>query len=96
VSLNTVGLLERVVVLVPHDLGLGHAKDVALDLAAVDSDQVDLGRGLDELWIENSNSCLLFSLNMEGCQNIFNQFHEHFTVAFSPIFFRQKITKAIL
>ena len=51
VSLNTVGLLERVVVLVPDDLGLGHTKDVALDLAAVDSDQVDLGRGLDEFWI---------------------------------------------
>ena len=48
-SLNTVGLLERVVVLVPGDLGLGDAEDVALDLATVDSNQVDLRRGLDEL-----------------------------------------------
>jgi hypothetical protein len=49
VGLDAVGLLERVVVLVPDDLGLGDAEDVALDLAAVDADQVDLGRGLDEL-----------------------------------------------
>jgi len=49
VGLDAVGLLERVVVLVPDDLGLGHAEDAALDLAAVDSDQVDLGGSLDEL-----------------------------------------------
>ena len=48
-SLNSVGLLELVVVLVPGDLGPGDAEDVALDLAAVDSDQVDLGGSLDEL-----------------------------------------------
>jgi hypothetical protein len=50
VSLNPVGLLQPMVVLVPDDLGLGHAEDAALDLAAVDSDQVDLGGSLDELW----------------------------------------------
>jgi hypothetical protein len=49
VGLDAVGLLERVVVLVPDNLGLGDAEDVALDLATVDADQVDLGRGLDEL-----------------------------------------------
>ena len=49
VSLNSVSLLELVVVLVPGDLGPGDAEDVALDLAAVDSDQVDLGGSLDEL-----------------------------------------------
>ena len=42
-------LLEWVVVLVPDDLGLGHAEDVALDFAAVHPDEVDLGWGLDEL-----------------------------------------------
>ena len=49
VSLDTVSLLEWVVVLVPDDLGLGHAEDVALDFAAVHPDEVDLGWGLDEL-----------------------------------------------
>ena len=49
VSLNSVSLLELVVVLVPGDLGPGDAEDVALDLATVDSDQVDLGGSLDEL-----------------------------------------------
>ena len=48
VSLNAVGLLEGVVVLVPDHLGLGYAEDGALDLAAVDPDEVDLGGGLDE------------------------------------------------
>jgi hypothetical protein len=47
-SLNTVGLLEAVVVLVPDDLGLGYAEDGALDFAAVNSNEVDLGGGLDE------------------------------------------------
>ena len=42
-SLDSVGLLERVVVLVPDDLGLGNAEDGALHFAAVDSDQVHLG-----------------------------------------------------
>ena len=43
VRLHPEGLLERVEVLVPHHLGLGHAEDLALHLAAVHPDQVDVG-----------------------------------------------------
>ena len=44
-------LLVGVEVLVPDDLGLGHAEDLALDLAAVHADQVHLGRSLDKLGV---------------------------------------------
>ena len=42
VGLHPECLLERVEVLVPDHLGLGHAEDLALNLAAVHADQVDV------------------------------------------------------
>ena len=42
VRLHPEGLLERVEILVPDHLGLGHAEDLAFHLAAVHPNQVDV------------------------------------------------------
>lgn len=51
VRLNPEGLLERMEVLVPDHLGLGHSVDLALHLAAIHTDQVDVAGWPNELGV---------------------------------------------
>ena len=51
VSLDTGGLLQRLEVLVPDNIGLGDSKDLTLDLATINTNQVDIKRRLDELGV---------------------------------------------
>jgi len=51
VSLDTGGLLQRLEVLVPDHIGLGDTKNLTLDLATVDTNQIDVKRCLDKLGV---------------------------------------------
>ena len=50
-GLHSGGLLQRLEILEPDNLRLGNTKDLTFDLATIDTDQVDVKRSLDELWV---------------------------------------------